>query len=98
MSAYTKGVKNGAIIGDAFKDGDLVVGSVVIAANATNVTVAHGLSAAPDFVLLGTDENSAVADRMPYVASKDGTNMVLAHTDTDGAAQTVFYLAGVLAS
>lgn len=97
MSAYTKGVKNAKVIGEVFGDGDVIIGSATINQNATNVVVAHSLSAAPDFILLGSNENTATADRQPYLAASGTTSITLAHTDTDGATQTVFYLAGVLA-
>lgn len=92
---YTKGAQNAETLFSLFDLGDVVAGSTAIAINATNATVTHGLSGTPDWILLGTPEEQLV-NRIPYAASIGATTFLVAHSDTDGAAQTVYYIAGVL--
>lgn len=92
---YTKGAQNAEVLGALFDIGDVTAGSTSIDASATVVVVTHGLSGTPDFFLLDTPEEQ-LATRLPFVTAIGATTFSIAHSDTDGATQTVYYLAGVL--
>lgn len=95
MRAWTEGGFNAIKLGDAFDLDDLIIGSATIAENETNVAVTHGLSGTPDFVLVSA---VAGADSTRIVDAAAGQTVItFSHTDTNGAAQAVSYIAGVLA-
>lgn len=96
MRAWTEGGFNAVKLGDAFGLDDLIIGSATISQNATNTTYTHGLSATPDFVLVSAIAGGS-ADRV-VDATPGGTVITFSHADTDGATQTVYFLAGVLDS
>lgn len=92
---YTKGAQNAETLGDLFVIGDIVAGTATIVATTTLVVVTHGLSAAPDWFMLNTPEEPLV-NRIPWVSATTATTFTIEHSDTDGALQTVYYLAGNL--
>lgn len=92
---YTKGAQNAETLGALFDIGDIVAGSTSIAASATSATVTHGLSGTPDFFLVGSADG-AVATREVFASNAGATTFAIEHADTDGATQTVYYIAGVL--
>ena len=92
---YTKGAQNAETLFALFDIGDVTAGSATIDASATSVTVTHGLSGTPDFFLLDTNEEQ-LTTRLPFVATSGATTFIIEHSDTDGATQTVYYIAGVL--
>ena len=94
---YTKGAQNAETLGALFDIGDIVVGSATIDANATDVDVTHGLGGTPTFFMLQSNDG-AVADREVYPTAAGATTFTIAHADTDGATQTVYYIAGVLST
>jgi hypothetical protein len=92
---YTKGAQNAETFFALFDIGDVTGGTAVIPQNTTALVITHGLGGTPDFFLLDTPEEQ-LATRLPFVGSIGATTFEVVHTDTDGATQTVYYLAGVL--
>lgn len=92
---YTKGAQNAEVLGALFDTGDIVAGTATIAWTTTTVAVTHGLSGTPNFFLLDTPEEQ-LATRLPFVTSIGATTFNVSHSDTDGATQTVYYIAGIL--
>jgi len=92
---YTKGAQNAETLGALFNIGDVVAGSTTIAASATSATITHGLGGTPTFFLLQAADGD-VASREVFPSNAGATTFAIEHADTDGATQTVYYLAGVL--
>lgn len=92
---YTKGAQNAETFGALFDIGDIVAGTATIVATTTLVLVTHGLSGTPNWFSLNTPEEP-LTNRIPWVSASGNTTFTIEHSDTDGAAQTVYYLAGIL--
>jgi hypothetical protein len=85
---------NARKIGDYFTVDKLALGTATLLASNTSTVVAHGLGTTPTF-LMATGQGTTAADRA-VVISADATNVTLSHVDTDGATQSVSWIAGVL--
>lgn len=94
MSAYTKGAQNAAALGDGLVYGDITIFSVAMTTAQTEAAVAHGLSAAPDWVLLGGNTAALAGEGLGWSAT--ATTLTIVKTDTNGGDLTVSVLAANL--
>ena len=92
MSDYTLAGKNSADFGALFQLGKLIGGSLTFNATTTTDTIAHGLGAAPDFVIL-TFSGETSGDT--YTWTSDTTTLTVTRETTVGA-ETWSYLLGIL--
>lgn len=95
---YTKGAQNAEALFALFDYGDVLAGSATINQNTTGVTITHGLAGTPTFFLFQTDDAGDVADRGVFASNAGATTFDIEHADTDGATQTVYYIAAVLSA
>lgn len=92
MSDYTLAGKNASDIGASFQLGKIVVGSATFTATSVADTLAHGLGAAPDFVLI-TPSGETAGDT--YKWTSDTTTLTVTR-ETTVAAETWSYMLGIL--
>lgn len=97
MSAYTNGAQNAATIFDLFQEGKVTAGSGTLTTTDAAIGVAHGLGAAPDFVLITSSlAVGAGASAGKFGWAANATTITFTKADT-GAIETFSYLAGILA-
>jgi len=93
VSPYSLGAQNAKTAFGVFVDGDLLAGAVTLTTAQTQATVAHGLSAAPDFCLMGIDAAASGGEGIGWSAT--ATTLTIIQIDTQLGA-VVSYLAGNL--
>ena len=93
-SPFSLGVQNADEAFDAFADNGMAVGSVSMTTAETESAVAHGMSAAPDWVLLTGNTALLAGEGLGWAAT--ATTLTIVKTDTNGGNLTVSYIAGNL--
>ena len=92
-SPFSEGAQNADVAFRGFTQQQFVTGNAAYSAADTEVAVAHGLSAAPDWCLLGSTGTAAgIAEGVMWTAN--ATTLTITVVDTQ-AACTVSYMAGV---
>ena len=94
MSAFTKGAQNAAALGDGLVIGDITIFSVSVTTAQTESAVAHGLSAAPDWVLISSNVAALGGEGLGWEAT--ATTLTIIVADTNGGDQTLSVIAGNL--
>lgn len=89
-SPFSNGVQNADKVFDILAEGKVKAGASALTTAQTSVAIAHGLGAAPDFVLV-TDS----ANVHPSWAAT-ATTLTITSAETN-AASRVSYIAGILA-
>ncbi len=93
-SPFSLGAQNADRVFDGFVDGDVGVGAHTFTTAETVYTVAHGMSAAPDWVLLTCSDAAIGAEGLGWSAT--ATTLTINLVDTNAGEPVVSWLAGNL--
>ena len=93
-AGFTRAETNAKAIGDRFTIAGVKIGTTTLTTAQTAATVAHGLGAAPTYVLFNEDDQVA-ADTITWAAT--ATTLTFTSSNT-AAPSTVSYLAAILAT
>lgn len=93
-SPYSQGAQNAVSVFDNFPFGDITFATALMTTADIALGVAHGLSAAPDFVIfMGSNSSASIAEGMSWTS--DATTLTFLKVDTQDTA-IISYIAGNL--
>lgn len=93
-SPFSLGAQNADQVFDNFVDGDIIFATALMTTADVALGVAHGLSAAPDFVIfMGSNSSASIAEGMSWTS--DATTITFLKVDTQDTA-IISYIAGNL--
>lgn len=94
-SPFSNGVQNADKVFDLFAEGQVTLFTVGLTTGSTAVGTAHGVGAAPDFVLLQSSVAADIDVDTGLIYSAGATTLTITR-QTTGAAATISVIAGNL--